>query len=38
VIGDAGEHLGEIDLRIAAVEFGGLDRGLDNCGDLARAG
>jgi hypothetical protein len=29
VVGDAGEHVGEIVLRVEAIEFGGLDQRVD---------
>src|SRR5436190_13341742 len=34
-IGDAGEHVGEVALRVAAVELGGLDQGVDRGGAAA---
>jgi hypothetical protein len=35
VIGDAGQHVGEVVLRVAAVELGGLDQGVDRRGAVA---
>ena len=35
VVGDAGEHLGQVGLRIEAVQFGGFDDGVDGGGALA---
>jgi len=35
VIGDAGEPVGEVVLRVEAVELGALDQGVDCCGAAA---
>ena len=35
VVGDAGEHVGEIVLRVGPVELGGLDQGVDRGGAAA---
>jgi hypothetical protein len=35
VIGDAGQHVGEVVLRVATVELGGLDQGVDRRGAVA---
>jgi hypothetical protein len=37
MIGDAGEHVGEIGLGVEAVELGGLDQRVERGGALAAA-
>jgi hypothetical protein len=37
VVSDAGEHVGEVVLRIETVELGALDQGID-CGGAATTG
>lgn len=35
-IGDAGQYVGEVMLRVDGVELGGLDQGINRCGAAGR--